>query len=63
MEYFIISGIVFIITVFIKEVAKSRRITQLKKIDNSKIEAIGNYEKKSKNKNFFLSFQKKIDDG
>ena len=51
MKYFIISGIVFLARTIIMEIAKSKRINQFKKIDNSKINAVGNYEKKSKNKN------------
>jgi len=59
MSYIIISGIVFIIRILIKEIGKSRRITQFKKMDNNKIESIGNYEKKSKTKYFNPSFWKK----
>lgn len=37
-----------IIIVIIKEIGRSYRIKQFKKINNSKIESIGNYEKNSK---------------
>jgi hypothetical protein len=47
--------------VLIREISKSYRINQFKKLDNSKIESIGNYEKKSKNKNCYFSSWKKKD--
>ncbi len=42
------SWLAIIIIVIIREIGRSYRIKQLKKINNSKIESIGNYEKNSK---------------
>ena len=58
MEYFEEIKWAFIILFVISQMAKSIRIFQLKKIDKDKIEAIGNYEKKSKIKHI-LNFWKK----
>lgn len=57
--YFTFSGIVIILITIIKEIGKSKRITQFKNMDSSKIESIGNYEKKSKSKYSILSFWNK----
>jgi hypothetical protein len=57
--YFIVLGIRIIVIAIIKEVGKSKRISQFKKMDSSKIESIGNYEKKSKSKYSILSFWNK----
>ena len=46
----IVGSISWIIVTCIKEKEKRKRIKDFEKMDNSKIEAIGNYEKKSKNK-------------
>jgi hypothetical protein len=54
----IIFSIERIIMTIIKEKEKRKRITLFKKIDNSKIEAIGNYEKKTKRK-YFLNRKSK----
>tara|TARA_Y100000815_G_C13078944_1_gene401154 strand:- start:242 stop:436 length:195 start_codon:yes stop_codon:yes gene_type:complete len=58
MEYF--EGIkwTIIILFIIGQVSKSIRIQQLKKVDKNKIDAIGDYEKKSIPKHIFR-FKKK----
>lgn len=45
----IILGLLFIVALIILEIGKSIRIDQLKEVEESKIESIGNYEEKSKN--------------
>lgn len=45
-----IASIAWIIRVVIKEKEKRKRIQLFTKMDNSKINAIGNYEEKSKTK-------------
>lgn len=40
--------LIAIMFLIVREIAKSIRIEQLKRVDKAKIEAIGNYEKKSK---------------
>ena len=45
----IILGLLFIVALIILEIGKSIRINQLKEVEESKIESIGNYEEKSKN--------------
>ncbi|WP_347923319.1 hypothetical protein [Pontimicrobium sp. SW4] len=43
----VISSIALVIRTHIKEKEKRKRILEFKEMDNSKINAIGNYEKKS----------------
>lgn len=52
------AGMIFLLITIIKEVGKSKRINQFKKIDDCKIRAIGNYEKKSKIKSRQFFFWK-----
>jgi len=47
----IIVSVTWVIITCIKEKEKRKRIKDFEKMDNSKIEAIGNYEEKSKIKN------------
>ncbi|WP_323787545.1 hypothetical protein [Psychroserpens sp.] len=43
-----LAAIAWVMVTLIKEIGKSIRITQFKKMKKSKIELTGNYEKKSK---------------
>jgi len=55
----LVSSLAYIISTKIRESEKIKRIKEFKDIDNSKIEAIGNYEKKSKKKYSFPPWKKK----
>ena len=54
----VISSLAYIISIKIRESEKTKRIKEFKEMNNSKIEAIGNYEKKSKNKYSFPPWKK-----
>lgn len=55
----IVGSISWIIISFKKENEKTKRIKALSNLPNAKIEAIGNYEKKSKTKYDFSKFDSK----
>tara|TARA_R110000868_G_scaffold68720_3_gene203250 strand:- start:29572 stop:29754 length:183 start_codon:yes stop_codon:yes gene_type:complete len=48
LNIIVIPGVIYLFRIYILENAKSKRIINLKDLDNEKIEAIGNYERKSK---------------
>ena len=52
----VIMFISLIVIVFIKEIFKVIRLKEFNKMDDSKIEAVGNYEKKSKSRTSFFNF-------
>ncbi|WP_299095540.1 hypothetical protein [Winogradskyella sp.] len=58
-DIIVIIAITIIIIVVIMEIGKSIRISQLKKIDESKIESMGQYEEKSKN-DYLKPFEEKV---
>ena len=59
----IVTGLVVIICKIIDTNAKNKRIDKLEKLDNSKIESIGEYEGKSKsNISIFNLGRNKIDE-
>lgn len=59
---YLLLGTIPLLRTLIIEVGKSIRISQLQKIDNSKIESISNYERKSKNKYYYFPFFNKKHD-
>lgn len=56
----LITSLTYLISIKIKSKEKRERIELFKEMNNSKIEAIGNYEKKSKEKDYYIpSWMKK----
>lgn len=62
IPYLIILALTTISIVIKVERNKTKRIDKLKELDDSKIESIGNYEKKSKGKYYLLPFSKRMED-